>query len=201
MSRQHWDGIGIDYDGTIADTGAIKAAWIKEHLGLDVPPWKTDRTLCVPLIGEENYERMGRAAYAPAASLRAAEVDGAAAALRALAARYQLYVVTARSAQGIAPARQWLEQHGLAAYITGYLSSAARNPDGSRVSKGHLCRDHGIGVLIDDDERHLRDIDLPGLRRILLKDGCDQPWAPAEGIALATSWSQVLQLLAVEGET
>ena len=200
MSQRTVDGIGIDYDGTIADTGAMKSAWIKEHLAMSVPPWETDRTLCVPLIGEDNYERMGRHVYAPAASLRAEEVPGVAAAIQALAARHRIYVVTARNAQQIASCQQWLERHGLAAYITGYLSSAARNPDGSRVSKGQLCRDHGIGVLIDDDERHLRDVDLPGLQRILLKDGCDEPWTPAAGIALATSWPQVQQLLSGKGD-
>lgn len=188
-------GIGIDYDGTIADTGALKSAWIRVHLSLSVPPWKTDRTLCVPIIGEENYERMGRAVYAPAASLLAEPVPGVGAALRALAAGHRLYVVTARDDQQIASCRAWLERQGLAACITGYLSSAARNPDGSKVSKGQLCRDHGIGVLIDDDERHLRGVDLLGLQRILLKDGCDEPWTPAAGIALATSWTEVLQLV------
>jgi hypothetical protein len=193
------EGIGLDYDGTIADTGAAKATWISEHLGLTIAPWKTDRTLCVPLIGDENYERMGRAVYAPEASMRADEVPGVLQAVRAFASCYRLYIVTARGLAGIAWSQKWLQAHGLAPYITGYLSSGERAADGGRVSKARLCLQNDIRILIDDDERHLLDPDMAAFRRILLKAGCDEPYSPAPGIELATSWLQVQELLNCEG--
>ena len=188
-------GIGLDYDGTIADTGIAKTAWIREHLGLEIPPWSTDRTMCVPIIGAENYEHMGRVVYAPDASMLADEVPGAAAAIRSMAARHRLYIVTARNADQVAWARAWLAGRGLDECIDGYLSSAARAADGSRTTKAQLCHDYQIDILIDDDERHLRDSSLAGLRRILLKNGCDQPLPLSDGIELASSWRDAIELL------
>ena len=143
-------GIGLDYDGTIADTNALKSAWIRQNLGLEVPPWRTDRTLCVSLIGLEAYERMGKVVYSPTMTMQADEVPGAAAAIRELSCRYRLYIVTARNQEQIASCRAWLEKRGMARYIAGYLSSAERASDGSRVNKSELCRHYGIQVLIDD---------------------------------------------------
>ena len=193
-------GIGLDYDGTIADTGAVKSAWIKEHLGLEVPPWKTDRTLCVPIIGLEEYARMGSVVYGPEATRWAQEVPGASAAIAALAARYRLYVITARNAEQMAWSRQWLDAHGLAAHIQGYLSSGERASDGSRPSKARLGSEHNIRILVDDDERHLDGPEVAAFQRILLKAGCDQPFSPAPGIALARSWHEALDLLMGKGD-
>jgi len=36
--------IGLDYGGTIADSDLVKSKWILDELGLNIPPWKTDRT-------------------------------------------------------------------------------------------------------------------------------------------------------------
>ena len=199
LNGEHQPGIGLDYDGTIADTGLAKADWIREHLGIEVPPWRTDRTMCVPIIGAENYERLSRVVYAPEASMRADEVPGASLAIRALSKEYRLFIVTARDAQQMTWAREWLANRGLDACMAGFLSSAQRAADGSRLSKAQLCRDNRIDVLIDDDERHLRDSSLAGLRRILLKNGCDQPLDLADGIELASSWDQVSRLLGREG--
>lgn len=191
--------IGVDYDGTIADTNAIKAAWIRENLGIEVPPWRTDRTLCVPIIGLEAYERMSKIVYSPELSAQAKEVPGASHAIKTLAARYRIYVVTARNDAQIASSRAWLEKMGILPYISGFLSSAERAPDGTRLSKAALCAKYGIRILVDDDERHLRDVHVPGLQRILLKSGCDEALEPEPGIELATSWRQVLELLGHEG--
>ncbi len=187
--------IGIDYDGTIADTNALKVAWIKENLGLEVPPWRTDRTLCVPIIGLEAYERMSRIVYSPEFSARAKEVPGAAQAIKALARHWRIYVVTARDNAQVDSSRAWLQEKGLLPYISGFLSSAERAPDGTRLSKAALCARYGLRVLIDDDERHLRDVLVPGLQRILLKSGCDEELEVAPGIELARSWPQAVEIL------
>ncbi len=55
--------IGLDYDGIIADTNRVKARWIREHLGVEVEPWRCDRTRCVPIIGASAYESMGEVVY------------------------------------------------------------------------------------------------------------------------------------------
>ena len=79
--------VAIDYDGTIADTNRQKVKWIRARLGIDVEPWQCNRTDCVPLIGIEAYEEMGREIYERESSLAAPEVPGALGALRGLARR------------------------------------------------------------------------------------------------------------------
>ena len=76
--------IAVDYDGTIANTHAEAVKWIKTHVGRDVEPWQCNRTDCVPLIGKSPYEEMNDYVYERESTLAAAEVPGAANALRAL---------------------------------------------------------------------------------------------------------------------
>ena len=43
----------IDFDGTVADMGAAKAAWIAREAGERLHPWECDRTSCIARIGED----------------------------------------------------------------------------------------------------------------------------------------------------
>lgn len=190
--------IGIDYDGTIADTSGVKAHWIREHLGVEVPPWKTDRTSCVPIIGLENYERMSEFVYGRKGSLKAREVPGAIDAIKELARHSQIFVITARLSHQVLWCKEWLRKKGLDSFIHAYFSAAGNSIDGSELTKPQLCDDYGIGVLIDDDERHLMGTELPNLKRILLKSGYSEPIDVPEGIELALSWHEVLRILRAE---
>src|SRR5512138_1104205 len=88
--------IAVDYDGTIANTHAEAVKWIKTHVGRDVEPWQCNRTDCVPLIGKSPYEEMNDYVYERESTLAAAEVPGAANALRALTVIGDVFVVTNR---------------------------------------------------------------------------------------------------------
>jgi hypothetical protein len=190
--------IGIDYDGTIANTSEVKAHWIRERLGMVVPPWKTDRTSCVPLIGLDNYERMSLYVYDREGSLRAREVVGSRNAIEDLAKYSKIFIVTARQLPQIRWCKQWLRAKGLDVSIDAYLSTTEKGPDGSGLTKPQLCRDHGIEVLIDDDERHLEGAEGDDLIRILLKSGSTEPMVVPEGVKLARSWQEVLRILRAE---
>jgi hypothetical protein len=187
--------IGIDYDGTIANTSEVKAHWIREHLGKEVPPWKTDRTSCVPLIGLEDYEMMSRYVYGREGSLMAGEVLGSIDAIEELAHHSQIFIVTARKPPQIRWCKEWLRVKGLDTSIDGYLSTAGKDPDGSGVTKPKLCRDHGIALLVDDDQRHFEGMEVTNLKRILLKSGCQEAVAVPTGVELARSWQDVLRIV------
>ena len=151
--------IAVDYDGTIANTNAEAMKWIKTHVGRDVEPWQCNRTDCVPLIGKSPYEGMNDYVYERESTLAAAEVPGAANALRALTFVGDVFVVTNRPLRRIAYAREWLERMGLALSIREIITS-------HDSSKEQVCQQIGAHVLIDDDVRHLRDVRLEGLRRV-----------------------------------
>ena len=86
----------LDYDGTIADTNAVKSQWIRDHLGKKIEPYNCDRTWCVPLIGEDNYNRMSNVVYDRRHSLSAFPVPGAPNALKIISGHGPVYVITAR---------------------------------------------------------------------------------------------------------
>jgi uncharacterized HAD superfamily protein len=187
--------IGIDYDGTIANTSEVKADWIREHVGIEVPPWRTDRTSCIPIIGLENYERMGQFIYEREGSLRARDIPGSLDAITELAKKSKIFIVTARKSHQVQWSKEWLRERGLDSLIHAYFSTAGDSPDGSEPSKLQLCRDHDIDVLIDDDERHLEGSEMPHVRRILLKSGCTEMIRVPAGVELARSWPEALRIL------
>jgi len=164
--------VAIDYDGTVADTNRQKVKWIRARLGIDVAPWECNRTDCVPLIGIEAYEEMGREIYERESSLAAPEVPGALRAIRGLARRAELHIVTARPPRVMDFSREWLEEKDVVDCLAGIVSS-----EGS--TKSEICAALGARALIDDDIRHLRDIEVEGLVRIYLQEGREK--APACG--------------------
>ncbi len=184
---------GIDYDGTIADTNRVKAAWIRERLGREVDPQACDRTSCVPIIGADSYEDMAAVVYEREWSLRAPPVAGAVAGLRALQEHGQVYVLTARLPHRLAFAREWLEQHGAGELADALLSSA----DSDKLS---LCKQYSIGVLVDDDERHLIPLVGQGVQAILLKVRFTGDITPPAGVELCRSWPEVLNKIALRTE-
>jgi hypothetical protein len=181
--------IAIDYDGTIADTNREKATWIETHLGMVVSPWDCSRTNCVPIIGLDAYELMSDWVYERSSTLQAAPVPGALDALRALAQRAELHIVTARPPRRIAFAREWLEHKEMLQFIAGIETSVGR------MSKAEVCATLGANVLVDDDARHLLKADVPGLVRILLQHGREESIDCGSEVRVCASWQQILDLL------
>lgn len=186
--------IGVDYDGVIGDTGRMKVDWIRERTGLVVMPWQTDRTTCVELIGLEAYEEMGHAVYERELTLAAPPVRGSIEALTQLCRHREVFVITARSHRWAVHAEEWLWNQNLTHRLAGVR--CIKLADGTARTKADLCRELGVQAMIDDDERHLRDIEIPALTRILFKDGCqDRPAGLQQDILYAASWTEVLPLL------
>jgi phosphoglycolate phosphatase-like HAD superfamily hydrolase len=180
--------LAIDFDGTIADTNRAKADWILGKLGAVVDPWRCDRTNCVPIIGAAAYEEMSDYVYERASTLATSEVPGASAALLRLSARAELHVVTARPARRTEFAREWFIQNGILHLVKGFHSS-------NDTSKEEICRMVGASVLIDDDLRHLEDVHLAGLRRILFQNRPDDTTRSTGEVVICRSWSEVVGAL------
>ncbi|MFQ5755257.1 MAG: hypothetical protein ACE5H7_04080 [Acidiferrobacterales bacterium] len=184
---------GIDYDGTLADTSLMKARWIREHLGRDMPAWQCDRTSCVPIIGAEHYKAMANVVYEQEWSMQAPAVAGALDAVKALSTRGKVYVVSARLPHRMAFARKWLEQRGVVRLVSGFLSSAGSD-------KEALCMQYGLQVLIDDDARHLEGLPPERIMPILLKPGLQGELYVPAGVALCRSWGEVLSMIGLSAQ-
>lgn len=183
---------GIDFDGTIADTNAMKVQWIKENLILDINPWDTDRTSCVPLIGLDNYNLMGKTVYERDSTLRTPEISGAINALKEISKKGGVYVVTYRNPRLMAFAEEWAEINNVSRYIKKFCR--IEDEHGNKKTKEQVCQEFSLDTLIDDDERHLSKIALPNLRKILLKNGYQGNYSAGKGIDLARSWDELLSL-------
>ncbi len=177
--------LAIDYDGTIADSNAEKVRWIKRKLDREIPIWLCNMTECVPRIGEPAYKEMGNYVYERESTLLAPEVPGAIAALRALAGANELHVVTARPLRRIAFAEEWLTERDILHLFKGVHSA-------HETAKSDICHRIGAHVLVDDDARHLVQVNLPGLSRMLLQCGRDDTPELPDGVLFFNSWPNVV---------
>lgn len=152
--------LALDYDGLIADTNRLKSEWIATELGREVPPWRCDRTQCVPLIGLEDYERMSGFVYGPKAWPVVEPTAGALAGLTELARTYRLFIVTARTPEQIRWTKEWLARRGIEGLFEGIHSSVGR-------TKAQIARQLSALALVDDDARHLRSTEETPYGRLL----------------------------------
>lgn len=180
--------IGIDFDGTIADTNSQKSTWIQQELGMQVPRYLCDRTSCVPIIGEFEYKRMCAQVYSRDTTLRLPAVPGALEAILELQKNNQLIVVTARIKDMLDSAKSWL---------SGYPETASLEIIGVSVNidtKTEVCHKRGVHVLVDDDERHLRDALAVGISAILFKQSGSKH-SRSDGIHVCQSWNEIVSCL------
>ena len=185
----------LDYDGVIADTNSLKARWIQEHLDIEIPSYRCDRTECVPLIGESHYNAMSDAVYGSEGSWLAAPVPGVADALAILAESGPVYLLSARTEKRLTYVRDWLEEHRLTDFFSDMFSS-------SQTQKLEVASGLGCRVLVDDDMRHL----IPqceSVAGVLLKAGLTETIPTPEWLELATSWDHAtgFALARAKGQT
>jgi len=182
-------GIGIDFDGTIADTNAVKSRWIERVLGRCIPPYLCDRTSCVPIIGREAYDKMASEVYDEEHTRRLQPIEDSLRVIQQLAEGRDLVVVTARGPNRLEYARQWLSQfdatRGLAVESSGV----------SNETKASICSRLNLSALVDDDERHLVDAMETIRHAILMKQDAPVGYRSGE-LTVCRSWRQVAELLA-----
>lgn len=184
--------IAIDFDGVVADTNSVKARWIKEHLGLEVEALRCNRTQCVPMIGEEAYEKLSLAVYGRGLTLKTPEVPGMAAAVEELSRRWRLAILTARGSASIAAATEWLELHGVHGYFEDIMSCEVR----AKVDAAHEIRARS---LVDDDLRHLLVPRHSEIQRLLFRSPTDDLMPSSVRITPVNSWVNLVQWLGKNG--
>jgi len=170
--------IGIDFDGTLADTGWAKQQYISETWGIHLEPWETMRTPAFEVLGEERYHEMVLAAHTTELVLRMPEIPGAIAAVARLAEQHDLFVITARRDEEIELARQWLADHRVP--ITQVIHTRWE-------SKRASWETHGIDVHIDDLPSVL--LDHPeAMTPVLLHSRYNEPLDHCERTVVVPDW-------------
>jgi len=177
--------LALDFDGTIADTNAMKSILIKEKLGRDIPAWQCDHTLCAPQIGEEAYHEISSIAYDRESTLATPPLPGVPELLPKLAQIAEIHLLTARPAVRLAFAKAWLENHQLDQYFHSFLSSHVANH--TWRPKLDICLEKGFALLLEDDARHL-ELSPDGIARVLIKNGCSDEIEIPEDVTLVCDW-------------
>lgn len=179
--------IGIDFDGTIADTNSEKSKWIQKELGMKVPPYLCDRTSCVPIIGELDYKRMCNTVYSKDITLSLPAFPSSLEVISMLQKSNKLMVITARTEETLEAAMIWLSKY-----------PQTKNMEAIGVSKEmhktEVCYNRGINVLIDDDERHLLDASSLGITAILFKQSAPN-LSSSNVIHICGSWDEISSYL------
>lgn len=177
--------LALDFDGTIADTNAMKSILIREKLGLDIPAWQCDHTLCAPQIGEEAYQEISNIVYDRESTLKTPPLPGVPELLPKLAEVAEIHLLTARPAYRLAFAKEWLENLQLDGYFQSFLTSHA--VDRTWRPKLDVCAEKGFSLLLEDDARHLQQ-ETDGIARVLIKNGCSGEITVAENVKLVCDW-------------
>jgi hypothetical protein len=140
----------LDFDGVLCDSNVVKSEWIRDQLGLEIPPRLCDRSDCVTLIAEGDYDRAAAFAYEREGTLRAAPIVGAPEAVAELARDFRLVMLTARPTLRLGYAAEWLAAQGMAPHFSELRSCTVEGH-----SKIAIVRALGAVAFVDDDERHL----------------------------------------------
>jgi len=188
--------IGLDFDGTIADTAQVKHDWLIENRDLAVPLSSCSRSgLCARGIEPEEYDQMLSAVCGRESTLATPECEGAIDGVLALASFADLFLITdrGRHEEWLRWGQEWLQDKGIWDLFQGALSTEYSPLTKSREkSKAQLCQENGTHVLVDDDRENLvglsDTVGVPYARGGVADSKCDPE--PQQ----ASSWSEVVAL-------
>jgi 5'(3')-deoxyribonucleotidase len=123
-------------------------------------------------------------------------LPGASFALRELAQRYHIVLITARNKSWEKATRQWFRQYLRQDDIELYFCESHK--DAKAKSKGALCRDLGASLLIDDNPDHCQTALDHGIKAILFGE---YGWhrAVPDGAVQCKDWPSVMEYLEDDG--
>jgi 5'(3')-deoxyribonucleotidase len=122
--------------------------------------------------------------------------DRAKLALKSLAARYDLYIVTARRQKLIDTTHEWISRH-FPGTFQGVHFVPIWEPDNT-VTKAEICRAINATYLIDDLPRHINIAATGGIKAILFGAYTWNMNEPVEkGVTLCKDWDSVLEYFTI----
>lgn len=180
--------IAFDFDGVIADTTKKKQEWLKNQniklINVDKTSFyqELQKTMQKKRI-DEIYEKMGIHIFTEETLLKTDAIEGSINAIKKIAKKYDIYIVTARTQPLIMHVKKWIEKNNIKQDIKGILSSSWKG-------KQDICYKNDINFLCDDDIRHLEKEKIE--HRILFNQTKTPNYV---GIPKVNSWKEIEKLL------
>jgi uncharacterized HAD superfamily protein len=170
--------IGLDFDGTIADTTGAKIRYAREVFGLEVTPLETWRAVGEPRLGPERFREMVVAAHHE--YTEATEpMPGVLEVIERLAVDHELFIVTARTDQEVEWARRWVSSRALPVHALEHTN---------RASKLEASRRLALDVLLDDSPPVLLDIAEAGIGAALIETEYNRTLPRHVAVELVRHW-------------
>jgi uncharacterized HAD superfamily protein len=113
-------------------------------------------------------------------------------------AGHELIVITSRHSGAIPRTKPWLDTHFQGLFKNVYFTQNA-SLNGEAKTKGSLCRELAIPILIDDDERYAEECSKNGITLLLL----NKPWNKDKEMKDAIrvqDWQEVLEKIKEKSE-
>lgn len=186
--------IGLDLDGVIIDHRAHKCRWARE-MGFELEPWQLNSNLIRGQMPDELRHQMQRAVYGEL-SRQAPPFAGALEWLPRLPG--ELYLVSARRAENVRHAQDWLDRHRL--YDLMPAERVVFCPSGA--DKRAHCERLGLDFFLDDELQVLNRLAGLPLRRVFFDPDAIASWLnPGEGIGVVPDWAAFAELIRKAAET
>lgn len=176
--------IGLDFDGTIADTTGAKIRYAREVLGLEVTPLETWRAAGEPRLGAERFREMVVAAHHQYTE-STEPMPGVLEVIERLAVDHELFIVTARTDAEVEWARRWVVDRALPVQSLEHTN---------RASKLEVSRRLALDVLLDDSPPVLLDIAEAGIGAVLIETEYNRALPRHLAIELVRHWPHFEEL-------
>jgi 5'(3')-deoxyribonucleotidase len=124
-------------------------------------------------------------------------IVGAKPAIKKLSKKYELYIITARTKDVKKHTRKWVKHHFPNIFKKIIFSEYV--VEGNFVkTKGVLCKENNISLLIDDNKENILDAHKEKIKTIVFDYKGKYPWSNIKNhssIPVAKSWSEVLNIV------
>jgi len=180
--------IGLDFDGVIANTPALKSIAAKETIGVDIPPEEmlAKNVIEKNFLTMDEYHALQQEVYFehPQWHEQLKPMPDAQKSIQHLLEDgHTLFCITSRTPEAVSLARQWIEREGIPIEI--YDMSG-------HPSKTSVVKDLDVDVFIDDDPQYLEPMVGVVEHLFLFSWSYNQAYDEGERIKRTGSWSDIL---------
>lgn len=189
--------IAVDIDEVLAAEAEYIIAYSNKHWGHSLT--LDDYTEHWAFWGIDNmdpeFERRADELHAPGTVSKYRVLPGAKQALRELAERFELIIVTSRRKRVESETRVWLDKNFPGIFsrviLTGFWDNVD-DPSRHLHSKGDILQDNGVDYLIDDQVKHCASATRHGIGAVLFGDyASSHSVALPDGVTRCKDWEAV----------
>lgn len=189
--------IAVDFDDVILAEAEFVVEYSNQHWGYNftLEDYRENWQEMWGLEAGEELEARAEALHAPGIQVSYDLIEGAETALKRLAKRYNLVVLTSRRGMVADETLEWIDKNlpdiFTGVHFTGFYEDGVAN--GHRHTKGVMAREIGTDYLIDDQPKHCFAAAEEGIKALLFGDyAVSRNLKLPKGVTRCTDWAAVV---------